>query len=109
MVSNMLLCYKFKALDSFSISGEINGGYIGDSQSLSGSRKSLGPMQPVMMMPHPMGPPPPPMQMPPQMGPEDGYSEYGGQQQRNGGGGSPPYGRGPYGQPGQPNIQNFQL
>ena len=25
--------------------GEINGGFIGDSQSLSGSRKSLGPLQ----------------------------------------------------------------
>jgi len=67
--------------------GEINGGFIGDSQSLSGSRKSLGPLQPVMMMPHPG--PPPPMQLPPDH--DDG---------------SPPYGRvaGP-----PPHIHNFQL
>ena len=25
--------------------GQINGGFLGDSQSLSGSRKSLGPLQ----------------------------------------------------------------
>jgi len=67
--------------------GQINGGFLGDSQSLSGSRKSLGPLQPVMMMPHPG--PPPPMQLPPD------FDE-----------GSPPYGRvaGP-----PPHIHNFQL
>jgi hypothetical protein len=80
--------------------GEYNSGFIGDSQSLSGSRKSLGPLQPVMMMPHPGNPgPPPPMHQ------DDGYSEFG---HRNGNGGSPPYNRSPYGA-GQPNIQNFQL
>ena len=74
--------------------GEVNGGFLGDSQSLSGSRKSLA-MQPVMMMPHPgAGHPPPP---PPQ-------SDMGG-----------PYGRGPpppmYGAPppAQASMQNFQL
>ena len=52
--------------------GEINGGFIGDSQSLAGSRKSLNMLhgQPVVMMPHPSAggghpvgpgfPPPPP-------------------------------------------------
>ena len=52
--------------------GEINSGFIGDSQSLAGSRKSLNLLhgQPVVMMPHPSAtgghpvgpgfPPPPP-------------------------------------------------
>lgn len=50
--------------------GEINSGFIGDTQSLAGSRKSLNLLhgQPVVMMPHPSAtgghgpgfPPPPP-------------------------------------------------
>merc|ERR1739844_794242 len=52
--------------------GEINSGFIGDSQSLAGSRKSLNMLhgQPIVMMPHPSAggghpvgpgfPPPPP-------------------------------------------------
>jgi len=100
--------------------GEINGGFIGDAQSLAGSRKSLNMIQPVVMMPHPsanqgggppppggpqfmdMGPPPPQMVPPP----PDVYAEF-----RNGGTRTPrqqpppPAGAPPYGQP----IQNFQL
>jgi len=88
--------------------GEINGGFIGDSQSLAGSRKSLNMLhgQPVVMMPHPSAggghpvgpgfpPPPPPfmqggspadmsqMSPPP---PPDVYSEFShrhGNNQRN--------------------------
>lgn len=38
----------------FNISGELNGGYLGDSSvSMAGSRKSLN-LQPVMLMPQPM-------------------------------------------------------
>lgn len=72
--------------------GEVNSAFVGDTQSLTGSRKSLS-LQPVMMMPH--GPPPPM---------EDGYSEFG---QRPGGRSHPnsPYRTNPYGAP----IQNFQL
>lgn len=36
--------------------GEINPGFVGDTQSLTGSRKSIN-LQPVMMMPHPMASP----------------------------------------------------
>ena len=58
--------------DYWFLGGEINGGFIGDSQSLAGSRKSLNMLhgQPVVMMPHPSAggghpvgpgfPPPPP-------------------------------------------------
>lgn len=68
--------------------GEINGGYIGDNQSLAGSRKSMN-LQPVMLMPH--GP-----------GDMDRYSEY---SHRTGRSNPSPF-RGPY----SPNIQhNFQL
>ena len=54
------------------LGGEINSGFIGDSQSLAGSRKSLNMLhgQPIVMMPHPSAggghpvgpgfPPPPP-------------------------------------------------
>lgn len=67
--------------------GEINSGFIGDNQSLSGSRKSMN-LQPVMLMPH--GP-----------GELDRYSEY---SQRTGRSNPSPF-RGQY-----PNIQhNFQL
>ena len=108
---------------NFSATGEINGGFIGDAQSLAGSRKSLNMIQPVVMMPHPSanqggGPPPPggpqfmdmgpplPQMVPP---PPDVYAEF-----RNGGEGGtrtprqqppPPAGAPPFGQP----IQNFQL
>jgi hypothetical protein len=67
--------------------GEINSGFIGDNQSLSGSRKSMN-LQPVMLMPH--GP-----------GELDRYSEY---SQRTGRS-NPSINLGQY-----PNIQhNFQL
>lgn len=67
---------------------EINSGFLGDNQSLSGSRKSMN-LQPVMLMPH--GP-----------GELDRYSEY---SQRTGRSNSSPF-RGQY----QPNVQhNFQL
>ncbi|TRY71228.1 hypothetical protein TCAL_06542 [Tigriopus californicus] len=77
--------------------GEINSGFIGDNQSLAGSRKSTT-LQPVMMMPHPPHG---------QMGMmDDGYSDYG---QRGPPGRShahpPSYRTGPYGS----TIQNFQL
>eukprot|EP00095_Tigriopus_kingsejongensis_P008767 maker-scaffold151_size306168-snap-gene-1.6 protein:Tk08767 transcript:maker-scaffold151_size306168-snap-gene-1.6-mRNA-1 annotation:"lipoma hmgic fusion partner-like 3 protein" len=77
--------------------GEVNSGFLGDNQSLAGSRKSMS-LQPVMMMPHPHHGPPPMM--------DDGYSDYG---QRGPPGRShpntPTYRNGPYGG----TIQNFQL
>ena len=91
------------------ISGEINSGFVGDTQSLTGSRKSLS-LQPVMMMPHggPHGPPggPPSGPLPPPFAHpgEDPYAEFGGRM-RPGPGSPPGYARtGP-----PPNIQNFQL
>jgi hypothetical protein len=76
--------------------GEVNGGYISDSQSLAGSRKSLA-MQNVMMVPHmQMAPPPTPGGTLP---PPEQYSDgQGGPHQ----GVPPPYGS-------YPNMQNFQL
>lgn len=94
--------------------GEINGGFIGDHQSLAGSRKSLN-VQPVVMLPPSAGPfMHPDMQPPPQMvppPPPDVYTDF-----RNGGApprtprqahqGAPAGGGNP--QPPQ-TIQNFQL
>lgn len=91
--------------------GEINGGFIGDGQSLAGSRKSLNMIQPVVMMPHPSaagnphhpyGEMPPPQMVPP---PPDVYAEFRNgartpRQQGPGGPQAPPYGQ---------TIQNFQL
>lgn len=97
--------------------GEINGGFIGDSQSLAGSRKSLNMIQPVVMMPHPSGPgnpygdmPPVPQMVPPP--PPDVYADF-----RNGGSrtprqpqGGPPHPQGPsHSTPYGHSIQNFQL
>lgn len=86
------------------LSGEVNGGYVSDSHSMAGSRKSLA-MPSVMMVPHfqmppaASGPPPPPPQAPPTPGgtlpPPEQYSD----------GVPPPYGA--YGPPAQ--MQNFQL
>lgn len=85
--------------------GELNGGYISDSQSLAGSRKSLT-MPSVMMVPHPHFQMPPP-QPPPTPGgtlpPPEAYSDG----QGGPGGVPPPYGAGGYGPP--PQMQNFQL
>jgi len=85
--------------------GEVNGGYISDSHSLAGSRKSLT-MPSVMMVPHFQMPPP---QAPPTPGgtlpPPEQYSD--GQGGGPGGGVPPPYGAGGYGPP--PQMQNFQL
>ena len=93
------------------VPGEINSGFVGDTQSLTGSRKSLS-LQPVMMMPHgPPGPPGPPGPMPPplmggggDLGP-DAYGEFG--RMRPGPGSPPGYARTMT--PGGQNIQNFQL
>ena len=42
----MYTVYKY-----YSIIGEINSGFIGDTHSLAGSRKSAN-LQPVLLMPH---------------------------------------------------------
>jgi hypothetical protein len=64
--------YGYNVLQTYVVGGEINSGFIGDNQSLAGSRKSLNQLhgQPVVMMPHPSAtgghlggpgfPPPPP-------------------------------------------------
>lgn len=87
-------------------SGEVNNGFVGDTQSLTGSRKSLS-LQPVMMMPHP----PPSNGPPPGMILPDEYSEFGPRRYdywlktcRNFGRVSD-FSRNPY----ATNIQNFQL
>ena len=83
----------------FTISGEYNGGYISDSQSLAGSRKSLampGGMPSVMMIPQfqvPQPPPTPGGTLPPPEQYSDGQTPSG----------IPP----PYGSYSQ--MQNFQL
>merc|ERR1719479_868212 len=78
--------------------GEVNGGFVSDSHSLAGSRKSLA-MPSVMMVPHFQMPPPQP---PPTPGgtlpPPEQYSD------GLGGGVPPPYGSYP-----PPHMQNFQL
>jgi len=68
--------------------GEINGGFMGDTHSLAGSRKSAN-LQPVLLMPH---------------GPEmDRYSEYSHRTARSN---QSPFRGGPY----SPHVQhNFQL
>merc|ERR1719510_1535083 len=79
--------------------GEVNGGFVSDSHSLAGSRKSLA-MPSVMMVPHFQMPPAAP-QAPPTPGgtlpPPEQYSD--------GQSGVPP----PYGSYPPPHMQNFQL
>ena len=87
-----------------SFTGEVNPGFVSDSHSLAGSRKSLA-MPSVMMVPHFQMPPPQP---PPTPGgtlpPPEQYSD--GQGGPGGGGIPPPYGS--YAPP-PPQMQNFQL
>lgn len=64
------------------VTGEVNNGFVGDGQSLSGSRKSLS-LQPVMMLP----------QVQTMANGDEQFSDFG-HRARN-----------PY----APNIQNFQL
>ena len=85
----------------FCISGEVNGGFVSDSHSLNGSRKSLANMPSVMMVPH--------FQMPPNVAPPQPPPTPGGtlpppEQYSDGQGVPPPYGSYP-----QPQMQNFQL
>ena len=98
----------------YPILGEVNGGYISDSQSLAGSRKSLA-MPSVMMVPHFQMPPPQPPATPGgTLPPPEQYSDGQGPGGPGGPGGHgtpggvpPPYGAGGYGPP--PQMQNFQL
>eukprot|EP00093_Oithona_nana_P006676 06676.XXX_266151_268151_1 [CDS] Oithona nana genome sequencing. len=81
--------------------GEVNGGFVSDSHSLNGSRKSLANMPSVMMVPH--------FQMPPNVAPPQPPPTPGGtlpppEQYSDGQGVPPPYGSYP-----QPQMQNFQL
>ncbi len=72
--------FTFRALTPFHfVTGEINGGFVPDTQSLTGSRKSASLQPAIMMLPHPMASPhdhhydaysefgPPPLPPPPPM------------------------------------------
>ena len=79
----------------------MNGGFVSDSHSLNGSRKSLANMPSVMMVPHFQMPP---TAAPPQPPPTPGGTLPPPEQYSDGQGVPPPYGSFPPSQ-----MQNFQL